>query len=187
MTSWFQTYGIPFAIGTDGGPQFRGPFKEFCKSMGIIHEQSSGYRPQSNGHAEAADQKRETPDPKSSTWVLSLLLSVHGKTQPEATCLRRTLCFFGRNVRLDLPITMDHLKAPPSLLSHTPSPNKATGRLLRPLSPNTKVWIQCPNTKRWLTKGIITSVSNTGRTYVIRLESGEEIRRNRIFLRQCYV
>ena len=54
-----STYGILISCRTDGGPQFRGPqfrgpFKEYCNSKGIIHEISSPYNPQSNGHAEAA-------------------------------------------------------------------------------------------------------------------------------------
>ena len=186
MTSWFQTYGIPLAIRTDGGPQFRGPFKDFCKSMGIIHEQSFGYCPQSNGHAKAAVKNVKhlilKVPPSSFPAAFSAWKNTARSNKPSSNTL-----FFGPNVRLDLPITLDHLKTPPSLLSPASFPNKATGRLPRPLSPNTKVWIQCPHTKRWPTKGIITSVSNTGLTYVVRLEFGEEIRRNRIFLRPCYV
>ena len=44
----------PLSIRTDGGPQFRTEFKDFCSSQGIIHELSSPYNPESNGLAEAA-------------------------------------------------------------------------------------------------------------------------------------
>ena len=49
-----RIFGVPLVCRTDGGPQFRGPFKNYCLEKGITHEQSSPYNPQSNGHAEAA-------------------------------------------------------------------------------------------------------------------------------------
>ena len=49
-----RIFGIPLRCRTDGGPQFRGPFDNYCKNKGIIHELSSPYNPQSNGHAEAS-------------------------------------------------------------------------------------------------------------------------------------
>ena len=54
MDNLTQTYGIPMSCRTDGGPQFRGPFKTYCEKKGITHETSSPYNPRSNGHAEAA-------------------------------------------------------------------------------------------------------------------------------------
>ena len=51
---WMMDFGYPNHIRTDGGPQFRGPFKEWCLQRNIVHEVSSPYHPQSNGHAEAA-------------------------------------------------------------------------------------------------------------------------------------
>ena len=41
MINWFQDWGLPRRIRTDGGPQFRLEFEQFCNSMGIIHELSS--------------------------------------------------------------------------------------------------------------------------------------------------
>ena len=49
-----RIFGIPLVCRTDGGPQFRDPFKAYCATKGIIHETTSPYNPQSNGHAEAA-------------------------------------------------------------------------------------------------------------------------------------
>ena len=49
-----RIFGIPITCRTDGGPQFRGPFEDYCKRKGIVHETSSPYNPRSNGHAEAA-------------------------------------------------------------------------------------------------------------------------------------
>ena len=49
-----RIFGIPITCRTDGGPQFQGPFDDYCKQKGIVHETSSPYNSESNGHAEAA-------------------------------------------------------------------------------------------------------------------------------------
>ena len=41
-------------IRSDGGPQFRSEFDEYCKKNSIKHELSSPYNPESNGLAESA-------------------------------------------------------------------------------------------------------------------------------------
>jgi hypothetical protein len=53
LSSWFNEFGWPKSIGSDGGPQFKEQFKEFCDSKKIVHELSSVRNPQSNGLAEA--------------------------------------------------------------------------------------------------------------------------------------
>jgi hypothetical protein len=53
LRTWFRSVGWPKAIGSDGGPQFRGEFKEFCRCSGIKFELSSTHNPESNGLAEA--------------------------------------------------------------------------------------------------------------------------------------
>ena len=54
LEGWMLDFGYPTYIRTDGGPQFRGPFKDWCNLKNIIHEVSSPYHTQSNGHAEQA-------------------------------------------------------------------------------------------------------------------------------------
>ena len=50
----FEDFGYPTSIQPDNGPQFREPFKVFCKAYGISHVPSSAYNPPSNGLAESA-------------------------------------------------------------------------------------------------------------------------------------
>ena len=52
LSHWFYLYGFPSRLRSDGGPQFRGRFTQWLKSLGIVHEQSSSYNPTSNGLAE---------------------------------------------------------------------------------------------------------------------------------------
>ena len=49
LASWFNTFGWPSVIRSDGGPQFRHVFHEFCTARNITHEVSSAF----NGLAEA--------------------------------------------------------------------------------------------------------------------------------------
>ena len=51
---FFLEYGYPNSIRSDGGPQFRSEFAEYCKLKNISHKLASPYNPESNGLAEAA-------------------------------------------------------------------------------------------------------------------------------------
>ena len=53
LTNWFNLFGWPSSIRSDGGPQFRGEFFRFCTSHSITHQVSAPYNPKSNGLAEA--------------------------------------------------------------------------------------------------------------------------------------
>ena len=53
LSTWFNMLGWPSSICSDGGPQFRGDFVQFCNKHGICHELSAPYSPKSNGLAKA--------------------------------------------------------------------------------------------------------------------------------------
>jgi hypothetical protein len=44
---------MPVIIYSDGGPQFKDEFDDFCKTWSIKHVKSSPHYPQSNGVAES--------------------------------------------------------------------------------------------------------------------------------------
>ena len=50
----FETFGIPERIRSNGGPQFRQDFENWCQDLGMVHELTSPYHPEANGHAEQA-------------------------------------------------------------------------------------------------------------------------------------
>ena len=54
LVAWFDEFGWPKKIRSDGGPQFRQAFTSFCELHGISHELASAYNPESNGLAQAA-------------------------------------------------------------------------------------------------------------------------------------
>ena len=105
LVSQFHTFGWPQFIRTDGGPQFRSDFQEFCAIHNIVHELSSAYNPHSNGHAEAGV--------KSAKFILKRCIEIN---EDPASALSRHMhapradgyspfqLFFGRAGRLpDLP------------------------------------------------------------------------------------
>ena len=54
LATWFNILGWPASIRSDGGPQFCGPFREWCDHNNVVHELSAPYNPKSNGLAESA-------------------------------------------------------------------------------------------------------------------------------------
>ena len=68
MEDWFIDVGKPLRIRTDGGPQFRSEFDEWCHEQGIVHELSSPDHHESNGHAESAVKAMKHLIAKTQTW-----------------------------------------------------------------------------------------------------------------------
>ena len=54
LSEWFNLLGWPRSIRSDGGPQFRSEFTEFCNRHHIRHEMPSPYNPRANGLAKSA-------------------------------------------------------------------------------------------------------------------------------------
>ena len=111
LEEWFNDYGWPTHIRTDGGPQFRSEFKEFCAAHGIQHELSSPYNPESNGLAEAAVKNLKG---------IVIRCTEKGENIHQAIAAWRNTArqdgsspaqlFFGRRQRLGLPLLPQHLE-----------------------------------------------------------------------------
>jgi hypothetical protein len=54
ITLFISNYSVPVMIYSDGGPQYKDAFDDFCKRWSINHVKSSPHYPQSNGVAESA-------------------------------------------------------------------------------------------------------------------------------------
>ena len=105
IMEWFHDFGIAKIIRSDGGPQFRNTFNEFCEQHNIKHELSSPYNAPSNGHAEAAV--------KSMKYLLTKCDGIWGKFRPALHEWRNTpradgispaQLMFGRRQRTTLPV-----------------------------------------------------------------------------------
>ena len=111
LGNWFNDFGWPTHIRTDGRPQFRSEFKEFCAAHGIQHELSSPYNPESNGLAEAAvknlkdivlrcTEKGENIQHAIAAWQNTSRQDGSSPAQ----------LFFGRRQRLGLTLLQHHLE-----------------------------------------------------------------------------
>ena len=175
---------------TDGGPQFRWPFNDYCRLQGIQHETSSPYNPQSNGHAEAAI--------KTAKHLLLRATSPHEfaeslaawKNTARAAIPSPNEMFLGRRVRdtkaistaalnFKIPQMMQDDDAEKDKLPPQQSPDSATFAF----QPGDNVIVQHPTTKKWDTT-MVTAVSHTGHTCKLETNEGYIFRRNRRYLRQ---
>ena len=128
LENWFNDFGWPTHIRTDGGPQFRSEFKEFCAAHGIQHELSSLYNPESNGLAEAAVKNLKS---------IVLRCTEKGENIQHALAAWQNMSrqdgispaqfFFGRRQRFGLPLLQHHVEG--NHLQNTDAKNKETTRL----------------------------------------------------------
>ena len=182
----FIIFGVPLICRTDGGPQFRAPFKNYCAKRGITHETSSPYNPRSNGHAEAAVKAAKY-----------LLLKTKAEDFPSALAAWRNTArdgkpspnemFFGRKIRdekamvtttlLPMQIPDAQQQHPADCATHSSAPSDKEFRI------GDHVRVQNQATLRWDTKAEITGVSTSGRTLDLVTDDGVAIRRNRRFVR----
>ena len=119
ITDWLQHLyllgGTPSFLRHDGGEQFRNKWKDWCKALGIVSEQSSSYNPSSNGCSEnkVAITKRTlikmleegTISSISDNMQLSKAMC-HLMQTPRVKGLSAADLFFGRKVRSPLLPTL---------------------------------------------------------------------------------
>ena len=133
----FTEYGFPERLRSDGGPQFRSVFKDFCKKNAIVHEKSSPYYARSNGHAESGVKiakylLRKTKGNKE-RFRQALF---DWKNTPKDNGPSPSEKMFGRILRKKLPIyrerTSERIETKPSKFK--------VGMKVRIQNPHTKLW-----------------------------------------------
>ena len=197
-----RIFGIPLTCRTDGGPQFRGPFKTYCQTKGITHETSSPYNPRSNGHAEAAVKAAKYLLLKTKPSDFPSALAAWRNTERQGKPSPNELMFC-RKVRDGKAIHKSQLEIPgyqsrkfdacekKADFTHRTS-SKQTSREEIPSSQQIaghfqqgdRVYVQDPCTKRWDISAVITGFSRTGRTLDLLTPNGNIIWRNRRFVRR---
>ena len=200
LADWFVDYGIPLRIRSDGGPQFRTAFSEFCKGKNIIHEISAPYHPQSNGHAESAVKAMKTLLAKhNSNWTAFRSSLLQWRNVPRTDGLSPSQWLFGRSTR---SITPTH----PSQFDRIPDQGftKAESRReemeektkkdynnqaheLPKLHLGSQVRVQDHQTGKWDTLATVKEVCKNGRSYEIEFANGRTSHRNRRRLRPAQV
>lgn len=200
LTSWFVEVGYPEVIRTDGGPQFRREFDQFCRNTDIEHEKSSPYNPQSNGLAEAAVKSTKTLLKKCRAGGENFRIALlEWRNTPREDGVSPAFAFYGRRLKTflpALPLEATQSKSSSSLRDNidlagatrrfsSAQAKKNFDRKTRALTAFANgdyVRVQCPKQRTWKEEGtVISKVDRTG-SYNIEV-GGKIIRRNRVFLR----
>ncbi|XP_055685560.1 uncharacterized protein K02A2.6-like [Lutzomyia longipalpis] len=186
----FAEHGVPRELHTDGGPQYSSKeFREFAKQWGFDHKISSPYFPRSNGLAERYVQSAKNLLKKcrmdKQDIRLALLLD---RNSPKETLRSPAERLLGRKTRNPLIVSSNSLK--PILVND----NSSQLQILRDKQKQyadrgAKEYSQMPigtrvrlkdQDGRWLAGEIADKA--TDRSYVVKLEDGRAVRRNRRFI-----
>ena len=193
LKRWMFDFGMSKVLRSDGGPQFRSEFNDFCDSIGATHELSSAQYPRSNGHAEAAvKQFKQLAEKCEWKWeAIQVALREHRNIPRSNSSISPAEAMFGRKQRTLLPmlpsIHQDQVADSDVKQSNKKNQNvrkishDKTVRLHKPLSIGQKVRIYDYRTHRWDGRGVITRVREKGRSY--HIDDGSRILlRNRRFI-----
>jgi hypothetical protein len=200
VKNWIVEWGIPQAIRSDGGPQFRGEFDQFCQENGIIHELSSAYNPESNGHAEAAVKSMKLLVKK--YWesgninLVKLRKAImEWRNTPRSEGISPAQYVFGRRQRTSIPILPDGYKriSENEIQKGEKRREKSDetikqyhdqgSHLLPSFEVGDVVRVQDQRSKKWDRTGKVVDVRPGGRSYFVELLDGKVILRNRRYLK----
>ena len=195
---WFQTFGIPNEISSDGGPPYNShEYDQFLKKWGISKRLSSAHYPQSNGRAEVAVKAmKRTLDGNVNpltgdidTDEATKAIMTHRNTPSQERGISPSEALFGYRIRDHLPDGSRQIKQRAKLgRSNTKKIKKLkTGKPLPPLKLGDCVRIQnqignCP--KKWNNIGKIIEVKPYRQYLVQPNGSRRATLRNRKFLKK---
>ena len=193
LDDWFLEHGRPQRIRSDGGSQFRTEFEEWCESRNIVHEKSSAYHHESNGHAEVAVREMKHLLEKTGSWKNFQHALLEWRNTPrQHDKLSPAQYFLGRRQKTEavaLPVAYQRISdreiKEAEILRGEKRENvkeKASSNPKSNLNVGDKVLIQHWQTKRWDLSGTVIEKRNS-RSYVVEAENGKRYLRNRVFLR----
>ena len=187
----FSDFGYPKEIQSDNGPQFRGPFKDYCREIGAKHMPSSPYNPASNGLAESGVKSAKTLLSKCAEDGTQLSQALHAwRNIPRADGLAPSDLLFGFRQRVpDRPPATRAFSFVDRDQGHKERVTRkqlrfetAGGTPLKHLEQGSSALLQGGN-KRWDVPVTVGAASPTGRSYTLTDEEGGNMMRNRHFLR----
>ena len=200
LREYFSLFGKPLKFRSDGGGQYdSGEMKAFLDEFSVDHGQSAPHHPQSNGHAErnvkiVKDLLKKTGNDINSKKFLDGIAQI--RNSPREDGLSPSQVVFGRAMRTIIPTLTEALGTNDCVekARYTKSQLDAKQKLrydngakeLKKLDIGTKVWIQDAESGEWDQKGIIEKHVRK-RAYMVRLESGMTMHRNRRWLRERHV
>ena len=177
LDRWFLDHGFPAHLRSDAGTNLvSSEFEQYCKDNFIEHSTSSPHFHRSNGLAEAAVKIAKNlylkcncnlADFKKALLVYRNTPRAHQKFSPAEL-------FYGRPLRDGLPVFR-----PDDVPNASGSPPDRHKRL----NIGDKVVVQHAISKKWLEKGTVVGIRAHERSYLVRLDTGRILVRNRKFIR----
>jgi transposase InsO family protein len=169
----FLEHGYPRSMISDGGPQFRTEFQDYCKDHHIEYTPSSPYNSQSNGLAESSVKSMKHLMSKTTSFEDFKKRLLHWRNVPRSDSnVSPAQLFYGRRLRDSLP----------QLTQKEPAPKLVAG--LPMLAPGYRVRLQNTISKKWDSCGTIVSMRDNGRSYFVQKDDEDSnLLRNRRFLK----
>jgi hypothetical protein len=175
LNDWFIEHGILVSIQTDGGPQFRGPFKTCCAKHHIRLELSSAYNHESNGHAECAVREMKKLLTKTPSYIAFRRALRGYRNCPRYNGLSPAQWYVSRRQRMDavvFPAAYDRIPDA-TIALHEAKRRKKAGKLRScanrssrhraPLKPGQVL------SRRWDQRATILESRANGRSYHIKI------------------
>ena len=202
LEDWFVDVGKPLRIRSDGGPQFRSEFVDWCEDQEIKHELSSAYHHESNGHAESAVKAMKHLLAKTESWTKFRKALIEWRNTPRCSDdLSPAQWALGRRQRSACPALpknydrlSDHafskaLTKREEVMDKVKKDFDKGRRSLTKLPVGTRVVLQerrigkgFGNSNRWNRSGIVVARLPGRNTYEVKVD-GRSYFRNRKFLR----
>lgn len=191
LAEWFYEHGWPRKIRSDGGPQFRSEFKQFCESHGIQHELSSAYNSRSNGLAESGVKSLKKLVLSCGKGKFSLAECIASwRNMSRADGCSPSQLFNSRRQRQSWPLAQWQEESIQASLKkkderHTDSlryRNRGTKKYAK-LRIGEKVRIYDTIKSKWLSTGTIISERDSGSSYEVEDSSGRLTTRNVRYLK----
>ena len=189
IQGWFRTFGYAKRARHDDGPEFRDKFVAWLRQIGCKSEVSSAYNPASNGLAEAGVKNVKALLKKClDTKECFETALAEFRIAPREDGYSPAELFYKRQVRGLLPelpkkLNVEEAERARDKVQEAYTAKRQTRAASKPLVIGQRVWLQDQQSKKWTIEGVIKSVRNGGRSYVVETESGAAYLRNRRFIK----
>ena len=190
LSNIFNSFGWPKSIRTDGGPQFRQEFANFCKLNSIQHELASAHNP--NGLAEAAVKNLKAIVTRTHTEKANLEEAVAAwRNMARADRISPSQLFFIRLPHQKLPMHTDptpiSIDNQPRSITHKQSiaSRNTHAQEIPSLPLGAQLWIRHHETKKWDRQAKIIEVRQDGRSYLLETANGTHLLQGRRFVKLC--
>jgi len=176
LEQWFNLVGYPLVVRTDGGPQFREAFREWCEGHFAELEVSSPYNPSSNGLAEAAVKNAKHLLLKMDKKEDFNEAMLEWRNTPRADGVSPAEAFFGRRPRGKLPVVRQaatgELATRRGQAMKAQHDRSALPNELPTLQVGARVRVRDPLTGVWGKHTTVVAVREHGRSYWVQSDAG---------------